>query len=55
MRKKWENSNRKLINFEIYSIKGVFQGKNQLEVGLNHFWHYLFLDLHLKSVDITSP
>ena len=57
MRKKCENSNRKLINFAIYSIKGVFQGKKQLEVGLNQFSHYLFLftDLYLKSVHITSP
>ena len=57
MRKKRGNSNRKLINFVIYSIKGVFQGKKQLEVGLSQFSHYLFLftDLHLKSVHITSP
>lgn len=50
--KKWENSNRKLINFVIYSIKGVFQGKKQLEVGFNQFSHYLFLftDLHLFTL-----
>ena len=35
--------------------KRRLSGKNELEGGLNHFWHYLFLDLHLKSVDITSP